>query len=148
MIASLWAASASNCFVLPNENESLKSKLNDPPPPPPLWPLTLTDRTQVNTKGMLIMPAHDISKISPPILFKLLSSARTCPLLHLGPLAGRRLFSGWGMGWAGLATLLFPPFIYLFIYPPQKAISLRAGLTSSCATVYLQFVWDMLQPVC
>lgn len=36
---------------------------------------------------MLIMPVHDISKISPPVLSKQLSIGCTCHLLHRGLLA-------------------------------------------------------------
>lgn len=49
--------------------------------------LAVTARIQANTRGMLIMLVHDISKISPPILSKQLSIQCTCHLLHLGLLA-------------------------------------------------------------
>lgn len=43
-------------------------------------PLAYCDsHIQTNTRGMLIMPEHDISKISHPMLFKQLSIQRTSP---------------------------------------------------------------------
>lgn len=49
--------------------------------------LSVTARMQTNTRGMLIMPVHDISKISPAILSKQLSIRSTCHPLHFGLLA-------------------------------------------------------------
>lgn len=49
--------------------------------------LTVTACAQANTGGMLITPAHDISKISPVRLSKQLSAGCTCHPLHLGLLA-------------------------------------------------------------
>lgn len=107
--------------------------------------LTLTDHTQANTSGMLIMPAHDISKISPPILFKQLSGACT----HVSPAAP------WP---AGLTYAIFtvgawlvwawPPFYSHPFFFPWKVIFLAVGRKSSCDAVYLQFVGETLQPVC
>lgn len=67
----------------------MKTIINFPPPCQPCRPpclfrlLTVTACIQANTRGMLIMPAHDISKISPPILSKQLSIRCTCHPLHL-----------------------------------------------------------------
>lgn len=96
----------------------MKTIINLPPhcqPCRPLClfcPLAVTARIQANPRGMLIMPAHDISKISPTIL--------GCPFshpLHLDLLAHPAergvLFSVWAgrVGWC-LFTLLRPPFFF------------------------------------
>lgn len=114
----------------------IKARL-PPPPPCSACSIALTDCIQANTRGMLIMPAHDISKISPPILFKQLSGAWTRPPLHLGPLAWRMLFSVWGMGWCGPVRSSIPT-----IHFPGRWFLCQLDKKEVTATVYLQLVQD------
>lgn len=66
--------------------------INLPPPCQPCRPsclfclLNVTACIQANTRGMLIMPVHDIFKISPPVLSQQ-SIGCMCQPLHLGLLA-------------------------------------------------------------
>lgn len=118
----------------------MKSILNfPPPPPPPLCPLTLTDHTQANTRGMLIMPAHDISKISPPILFKQLSVHARVPRCTLARWPDVCYFQCGG--WAGLAALLLPP----FLFPPLEGDFSASGTK---VELCLQFICSLFGTRC
>lgn len=91
--------------------------INLPPPCQPCRPsclfclLNVTACIQANTRGMLIMPVHDIFKISPPVLSQQ-SIGCMCHPLHLGLLAhpAQRyaIFRLGGLG--GFCTLHVLPF--------------------------------------
>lgn len=84
-------------------------------PPPPCGPpcllrlLTETAFIQPNTRGMLTMVVHDISKISPPVLSKQLSIWCTCHLLHLGQFGPSTRECYFQSSGRSLCTLHLPP---------------------------------------